>query len=437
MELHINKMTSTSFYIVLPSNTNVEGNRTNSFRVRLPRKLQFNSEWQVGLAVMVYPHSWPSLGTSEDQYVTVEWQTGESLRLPVPQSSLSNPQELRDSLHKTLGVGSEALAQKIRTVQLDYGKMVTGVRAQAKELHARIIADARPRVEREMAASAVADIQESGDVEGADRIIQQRQEAEQGAKMFTRVMEQADELLITDARPRVEKEMDASAVADIQESGDVEGADRVIEQKQGAEQSAKNVEESVPSEEEIYLRLLNEEIAKLSDESRHVLDSTKELGLEPWVQAYRHARFACRFKFDTGRNRFAIIIDNRYIKRVVLTEQLAYILGFDKMVLSESEMARFMPDMNGGVSSLQVYAPGLIEPMIVGDVCAPVLRIVTIRGKQDEIIEEQFISIQYHKLLVREVSEIFIEIRTSNGALMPFQYGTCTLTLHFKKSAYF
>jgi len=53
-----------------------------------------------------------------------------------------------------------------------------------------------------------------------------------------------------------------------------------------------------------------------------------------------------------------------------------------------------MPDMSGGVSNFHVYAPGLIEPMVIGDVTAPVLRIVTIRGKQDEIIEEQFLSVQ-------------------------------------------
>jgi len=42
-----------------------------------------------------------------------------------------------------------------------------------------------------------------------------------------------------------------------------------------------------------------------------------------------------------------------------------------------------MPDMSGGVSSFHVYAPGLIAPMVIGDVTAPVLRIVTIRGMQD------------------------------------------------------
>ena len=60
-----------SFYVILPSNTAVEGNRTNMFRVRLPRKLEFGSEWMVGLAVFVYPRSWPSLGTSPQQFLRI------------------------------------------------------------------------------------------------------------------------------------------------------------------------------------------------------------------------------------------------------------------------------------------------------------------------------------------------------------------------------
>src|SRR3954470_12411784 len=97
---------ASSFYIVLPSNTNIEGNRTNSFRVRLPRKLQFGSEWQVGLAVMVYPHSWPSLGTSEEQAIKVVWRSGESVSIPIAQSSLQNPKLLNETINKALKAGS-------------------------------------------------------------------------------------------------------------------------------------------------------------------------------------------------------------------------------------------------------------------------------------------------------------------------------------------
>jgi hypothetical protein len=244
--------------------------------------------------------------------------------------------------------------------------------------------------------------------------------------------------LVNAAIPRVERDLKAAVVTDIHESTDIEGAQKIIEKsEEAAKDSVAKAEASVKSLNEIYVELLNEALAKLDEETRHIADVTKDTGFEAWVHAYRNVLFGCRVEFDRNTNRFTIRINTKIIKSFEMSEQLAYMLGFENPILHETAAARFMPDLNGGVSSLHVYSPGLIEPMIIGDVYAPVLRIVTIRGAQDEIIEEQFIAIQYHKILVKEISEIFVEIRTANGALMPFQYGTCTLTLHFKKAAYF
>lgn len=365
---------SSSFYVILPSNTIIEGNRTNSFRVRLPRKLQFTSEWYVGLAVMVYPHSWPSLGTTSGQYVNVVWKTGERIQLAIPSSSFTSPQELADTLRKALRDGSEDLAKGVRTAQMSLIDVSKKARDRAKNEHDRLTK------EREGIAKAVAsNIEDVGDMEETS-----------------------------------ERHHRAAAQS---------GLDDALE--------------PIPNEEDLYNQFLNEGLAGLDDEDRKILDETKEKGLEAWVHAYRNVNFTCRLTFDPEKNRFTIRIDQGFVKEVELSEQLAYILGYDQLKLTETTMAKFMPDMRGGVSSFHVYAPGLIEPMMFGDVTAPLLRIVTIRGKEDEIIEEQFMSIQYHKLLVKEVAEIFIEIRSTSGALMPFQYGTCCLTLHFKKAAYF
>ena len=344
---------SASFYVILPSNTNVEGNRTNCFRVRLPRKLQFNSEWYVGLAVIVYPHSWPSLGTSEEQFVNVVWHTGEQLRISVPSTNLQNPKELRETVHKSLMEGSELLVKRLRHAQSLYEKMSSEVRDRAQKIY-----------------------------------------------------------------------------AEMRESGNITGNVATNETLSEPVQTQK-------SEDEIFLKIFNEKLAKMDKDIRQIVEISRDLGVEAWLNVYKRPVLACSFQFDSMRNRFAISIDNKFVSRVEISEQLAYVFGFDQQVLAKTSEARFMPDMSGGVSSLHVYAPGLVEPMMVGDVTAPLLRIVTIRGAQDEIVEEQFLAIQYHRLLVKEVSEIQIDIRTSNGVLMPFQYGTCTLTLHFKKASYF
>uniref|UniRef100_A0A914ND49 Uncharacterized protein n=1 Tax=Meloidogyne incognita TaxID=6306 RepID=A0A914ND49_MELIC len=351
----------TSFYIIIPSNTNIEGNRTNSFRVRLPHKLQFNSEWHVGLAVMVYPHSWPSLGTNNEQTVTVYWKSGDVVQFSVPSNTLTNPQHLKDNLDRSLNKGSEALVEKFRSVHIEYTNKLKELRTQAKDKYKRL-----------------------------KELSQKRTEPVSNNTTEEHVI--------------------------ISEETEVP---------------------SLKSEDEIFTDLVNIENLKMTDDFKQIISVTNEVGFDPWIKVFRKPRLACNFEFHSYKNRFSLFIDSDYVEKIELTEQLAYILGFDRQILTETCIAHFMPDMRGGVSCFHVYAPGLIEPMVIGDVTAPVLRIVTIRGSQDEIIEEQFLCVQYHKLLVKEISEIFIEIRTSSGTLMPFQYGTCTLTLHFKKASYF
>ena len=49
------------FYVTLPSNSSVEyfpDNKTSNFVTKLSRTLQLDGEWEVGLAEIVYPHSW-------------------------------------------------------------------------------------------------------------------------------------------------------------------------------------------------------------------------------------------------------------------------------------------------------------------------------------------------------------------------------------------
>ena len=91
-----------SFHVILPSNTRVEDNKTNSFVVRLPRTLQFNSDWSVGLAVIDYPHSWPSIGTIVPQFVEISWNSGDVTRFTLPCQRFDTAIQLQSCLSKAL-----------------------------------------------------------------------------------------------------------------------------------------------------------------------------------------------------------------------------------------------------------------------------------------------------------------------------------------------
>lgn len=322
---------STNFYANLPSNTRVEGNTPARFRVRFARKLQFNSVWSVALAEISYPHSWPSLGTNEAQYVDVVWR-----------------QTAATTVHWTPNVEWTDAYERIQDRLLP-----TRTRIQV------------PR----------------GRYPTAERI----------ASMLASVIRTtADE---------------ASAQA---------------------ETNARDAQLS-------HLRITFDE---REQHEFHALIDAAHVRVEELRRLSHHLNFA----YNAETQRFCIEFDEGVVERVELSQQLAYILGFEPThvaTTSSNVQASYAPDMLGGISELYVYAPGLIEPVIVGNVMAPLLRIVVVRGRADEIAHDTYVQPHYHKLLVKEVSEILIELRTSTGRLVPFEYGPCRLTLHFRKQPYF
>uniref|UniRef100_A0A183C944 Uncharacterized protein n=1 Tax=Globodera pallida TaxID=36090 RepID=A0A183C944_GLOPA len=324
-----------------------------------------------------------------------EWQADLAM-FDLPPSNVTNPYELSKNLYKLLGEGSEPLAEKVRTVQTAYAHSVGVASKWARQEYLG-------RKSREKRSVVV-------EVGGEDAALEQ---AIDTLTAFYGVDEEAGVEREKRAAPASRSRLPIKKASD------------------SAESHQKKLDEHLMALKGADLELLDslsraklaEEIAKMHEDDRAILSATQEVGMEAWIQAYRSVRFACQFVFNTLKNRFSLTLDPRYVAGVKISSQLSYILGFTATeFVNEKNEARFMPDMSGGVSSFHVYAPDLIEPMMIGDVTAPVLRIVTIRGKPDENVEEQFLAIHYHKLLVKELAELFIEIRTNSGSLMPFQY---------------
>jgi hypothetical protein len=285
-----------SFYVILPSNTSSSNNKTNSYKVRLPRTLRFDSEWHVGLAVMLYPHSWPTMGTREPQFIDVYYHHDKRIR------------------HTQYGTRYTLKSTNITS------------------------------------------------------------------------LEELELLLNSSFHDRTKV---------------------------------------VPS------------LANAGAAAVNKTDIT-EHSLEQWEAVFKNPSSSIHFTYRKSEHRFHVKLDSRFVERIVLSEQLSYVLGFwGKRTLYETALAGNTPDLRGGISAMYVYAPDLIEPLIVGDTLAPVLRVVNVQGKKNEYVEESFVSIQYHRLLLKEITEISIEIHTPTGVLVPFEWGFCTLTLHFKKKPYF
>lgn len=335
-----NSMTqSSSFYVQLPSNSSVYGNKPCEFLTRLAKKLSFNSEWSVGLAVISYPHSWPSIGTSDAQFIEIYWRYPKyileekfnefyvqkllpsSTRIEVPRSKHFNAERLED-----------ALLNLIR----DAGKKLS------LDLDAKIIKCIEGRI-----------------------------------------------------RPSLSKDDPVNVVFE-----------NIIKEARRLSNLLKNLRYHLKFE---------------------------------YIKEFQRFKISYSSLFESKNiENIEDVPDDDCIIGVNISQQLAYVVGLESTKLPASgNYASFSPDMLGGISSLYVYAPGLIESVIIGDTTAPLLRIVHVKGMPDDNVEDIYAAVQYHKLLVKELSEIKIEIRTATGRLIPFEYGNCILTLHFRKLPYY
>ena len=89
-------------------------------------------------------------------------------------------------------------------------------------------------------------------------------------------------------------------------------------------------------------------------------------------------------------------------------------------------------DLRRGFESLYVYS-SVVEPRIVGDKIAPLLRIVPITGRHGEMVAARFDHVQYMPVLSREFEAVEIEIRDDTGRPVPFERGKVTMTLHLRR----
>jgi hypothetical protein len=133
--------------------------------------------------------------------------------------------------------------------------------------------------------------------------------------------------------------------------------------------------------------------------------------------------------------RFHLIVNHPAISYLSFTPQLGYVLGwFNPHRVDNNETAHYGCDLRGGFSSFAVYSKGLTENVIIGNSLSSLLRVVSVTGATPgEYNEKIYDSPIFAKVLPRELNEIEIELRTLDGRLVPFAYGTVMIVLIFKK----
>ncbi len=89
-------------------------------------------------------------------------------------------------------------------------------------------------------------------------------------------------------------------------------------------------------------------------------------------------------------------------------------------------------DITRGFHSLYVYS-NICEPQIVGDVYAPLLRTIAIKGNHGEHVTKTYGEPHYISVTDRQVDNIEINIKDDTGVDVSFMRGKVVCKLHFRQ----
>ena len=117
---------------------------------------------------------------------------------------------------------------------------------------------------------------------------------------------------------------------------------------------------------------------------------------------------------------------------VMLTPALYGFLGYKDTQVRKDTKTAFVSDINQGFYSLFVYTD-ILEHRPVGDITAPLLRVIPVTGYQGDVITKTYENIQYFPIQKKQFDTIEIDIRTDMGKPVKFKNGKVLVTLHFRK----
>ena len=119
-----------------------------------------------------------------------------------------------------------------------------------------------------------------------------------------------------------------------------------------------------------------------------------------------------------------------------MTGTLSLLLGFGgkDVKVSTVTTSPYVVDITGAMTSIFVYSD-IVQPQLVGDMEAPLLRSIPIQGRSGEIVNLEYTNIKYVPVQKKSFENIEILIRDDTGKPVPFESGKVLVTLHFRKTS--
>lgn len=154
--------------------------------------------------------------------------------------------------------------------------------------------------------------------------------------------------------------------------------------------------------------------------------------LSGYLQANDHDRDAIVLRENKYKHRLHVACHDGF--SIEFAPEFCYALGFepDRIYSNPSNWSSREYDLAHGFYSLYVYC-NIVEPQIVGDVYAPLLRTVAVKGNFGEHVIKTYGEPHYLKVNADEVRVIEINIKDDTGRTVPFMSGRVVCKLHFRQ----